>query len=277
MLINKFKEPGFFPGSDYNLKTAMKRTLTAILFILSFYVKSQSISATYLNQSANSNESNPVVFHLIANLDESLFYSSQVKEKYFESEDKNSYGLPNSFEIRLASKQNYIYKSFDNNQLIEVLSDFQGNYYKLEDSLNIMKWEITEEKKEITNYMCIKATTHFRGRNYEAWFAPEIPFQTGPWKLGNLPGLILEAKEETNLVAYQIDDLKFTKKKSQIELPKSDVKTTSHAAYLDIYLDQLEAYYAFKEAQLRKSGSNIEISIDRDAFQPLEIYDKSKK
>lgn len=41
-------------------------------------------------------------------------------------------------------------------------------------------------------YVCQKAISHFRGRNYEASFSPEIPIKEAPWKLYGLPGLILK-------------------------------------------------------------------------------------
>src|SRR6218665_698056 len=54
-------------------------------------------------------------------------------------------------------------------------------------------WKITSETKKIQNYTCYKATTSFRGNNFEAWFTPDIPLNIGPWKWYGLPGLILEA------------------------------------------------------------------------------------
>jgi len=54
------------------------------------------------------------------------------------------------------------------------------------------EWEIGKEEKEILGYKCQKATTYFRGRQYEAWFASDIPIFDGPYKFADLPGLILE-------------------------------------------------------------------------------------
>jgi len=57
---------------------------------------------------------------------------------------------------------------------------------------NLFNWKIEEETKLIKEYKAQKATTSFAGRNYVAWFAPEIPISDGPYKFNGLPGLILE-------------------------------------------------------------------------------------
>ncbi len=62
-------------------------------------------------------------------------------------------------------------------------------------------WKIEKETKKIGSFLCKKATTTFRGRNYTAWFTTQIPLPFGPWKLKGLPGLILEAYD-TNKNAY---------------------------------------------------------------------------
>lgn len=247
--------------------------IVCLLVLLSASSFAQSISAVYATKQNPNEGLSPVKFHLVSTTSESLFYSPEVKGDIYESEDKNGYGLPSTFEIQVASKQNYLYKSFKKDAVSEVIADFNGNYYNINDSLHTMDWLITGEKKEISGYTCIKATTHFHGRNYEAWFTPQVPFSTGPWKLGGLPGLIFEAKEENGLVYFTLESLKLAEETVAIKQPAFKTEPITHKAYLKRYLDQMEEYYAFKEAQLRKSGSNIKISLDRNAFQPLEIYE----
>jgi GLPGLI family protein len=80
-------------------------------------------------------------------------------------------------------------------------------FYQIIDSINQVKWVITDEVKMIEKYEAIKATTHFKGRDYTVWFTPEIPAYFGPVKLHGLPGLILEisdAKKEVFLIAKKI-------------------------------------------------------------------------
>lgn len=54
--------------------------------------------------------------------------------------------------------------------------------FEIKDSLPDFGWKIENEKKTILGYNCQKATTFFRGRNYEAYFTTEIPYQDGHWK-----------------------------------------------------------------------------------------------
>jgi len=58
-----------------------------------------------------------------------------------------------------------------------------------------ISWTIQHEKKMIRQHSCQLATCTFRGRKYEAWFAPDIHIHEGPYKFGGLPGLILEIKD----------------------------------------------------------------------------------
>ena len=64
-------------------------------------------------------------------------------------------------------------------------------------------WIISFDMQEVLGYTCQKATCHFRGRNYVAWFAPDIPVRQGPWKLGGLPGLILKAHDVDSLYTFE--------------------------------------------------------------------------
>lgn len=59
----------------------------------------------------------------------------------------------------------------------------------------VPQWKIESETQEILGYTCQKATTKYLGRNYVAWFATQIPINSGPWKLRGLPGLILKAQD----------------------------------------------------------------------------------
>ncbi|MCM1484338.1 MAG: GLPGLI family protein [Muribaculaceae bacterium] len=65
------------------------------------------------------------------------------------------------------------------------------NLYYVE-PLPLMNWEIGTGTKTVCGYECIEAKCHWRGRDYTAWFAPEIPAPYGPWKFGGLPGVIME-------------------------------------------------------------------------------------
>lgn len=66
--------------------------------------------------------------------------------------------------------------------------------------LPAIDWELTEGERTILGYACRRARCTFRGRNYEAWYAPEIAVSAGPWKFGGLPGLILAIKDDAGVL-----------------------------------------------------------------------------
>jgi GLPGLI family protein len=109
----------------------------------------------------------------------------------------------------------HVYKNFKSKELYLPYSVLitGGNglseEYIVKDPIPNFAWRITEERKNIGGYECIKAVSQpFRGRVYEAWFAPSIPVSDGPWKLCGLPGLILEAEDESREIRFVFEKLR---------------------------------------------------------------------
>lgn len=91
---------------------------------------------------------------------------------------------------------------------VKKLTDFHGNTIRYLTKDNVkQKWKIEGEQKNILEFTCQKAVTTFRGRKWIVWFAPSISFAFGPWKLGGLPGLILEAHDTQNMFIYKAESI----------------------------------------------------------------------
>lgn len=65
-------------------------------------------------------------------------------------------------------------------------------------------WTLFEEHKTENNIKMQKAGTNWGGRSWTAWFASEIPFQSGPHKFHGLPGLIIELFDSKGNYKFQL-------------------------------------------------------------------------
>jgi GLPGLI family protein len=80
--------------------------------------------------------------------------------------------------------------------------------YEYSETIEIPKWTTSyNETKKIIGYTCKKATCKFRGRDYEAWYATDIPLNTGPWKFNGLPGLILKISDSQKQFDFTCDSI----------------------------------------------------------------------
>jgi GLPGLI family protein len=81
------------------------------------------------------------------------------------------------------------------------------NSYRIEEPMPNITWVVTSDTASFGGMHCQKATAHFKGRDYTAWFCPDLPFHAGPWKLSGLPGVILEAFDANKEVVFDFDGI----------------------------------------------------------------------
>lgn len=119
---------------------------------------------------------------LITSREESTFNKI---DKIDNNQDNNS--LVKSIPVPSAN----IYNDFKNYYSLDDL-DFQGKKILVKDSLNSYKWLIKKDSDEILGYKVKKAIAKKGNITYEAWFAPSLPFKSGPLFYWGLPGVILK-------------------------------------------------------------------------------------
>lgn len=100
------------------------------------------------------------------------------------------------------------------------------NAYRVDETLSTISWKVTGDTATKGGLKCQKATTHFKGRDYTAWFCPGLALHAGPWKLYGLPGLIVEAYDAKKEVQFLFAGMDKATNADLISLPKDAIKTT---------------------------------------------------
>lgn len=75
------------------------------------------------------------------------------------------------------------------------------------DNTSDMVWDISDSVSKVAGYDAVMATCSFRGRDYTAWFTPDIPVSAGPWKFSGLPGLILSVRDAEGYYDFRLDGI----------------------------------------------------------------------
>lgn len=159
----------------------MKKLLIFYFVIICQVYQSQNYKITYeviYNpdiDSLNLVEKDEYVLKIIPKSNESFFYSLK---------------SDNSFNAE-------IYKKLNRKEFLkyEKIVDFP---FRIKYQLDMSNWKLHSEKKVILEKKCSKATVAFGGREWVAWYTTELPFNDGPYKFYNLPGLILEIHSVDN-------------------------------------------------------------------------------
>ena len=130
---------------------------------------------------------------------------------------------------------NYLITDMHKN-MIFFQTEIFDKIYKVKENIPQMNWQLTNETKEKDGIILFKAFTTFRGRNYTAWYNPEIPISVGPWKFNGLPGLTYEVYDDAEkykfswfLTYLQKSDVK----KIKVDLSKDFIPINEYVDKLD--------------------------------------------
>jgi len=99
--------------------------------------------------------------------------------------------------------QFYVYKDYQNEK-ITVTDNIGQHYFYYDDELKSQDWTIEKDTMSVLGYSCRKAVCNWRGRDWEAWFASDIPINEGPWKFYGLPGLVMKLQDTESHYSFTI-------------------------------------------------------------------------
>ena len=86
-------------------------------------------------------------------------------------------------------RENIVIDKQNNTEIIQRTAGLVQRY-QYDEPCPMLKWELAEGDTIIAGYNCKKALTSLWGRDYIAWYAPEVDLPYGPYKFNGLPGLV---------------------------------------------------------------------------------------
>jgi GLPGLI family protein len=116
-----------------------------------------------------------------------------------------------------------IYKDYKKKE-IRVRDDLYIKSFIYKDELKPQFWEILSDTTTVLGYFSQKAICRWRGRDWIAWFTPEIPISEGPWKFYGLPGLITKLHDENKHYSFELIGFQEIEEIIGTEIPKDTQK-----------------------------------------------------
>lgn len=165
----------------------------------------------------------------------------------------------------------YLIKDLKNAKLTMYDRVFVDNFV-YEEPVPAIAWKLQPDTQEVCGYVCHKATAEFRGRIWTAWYS-DIPLNNGPWKFGNLPGLILKVEDDKKehrfeAVGFKQDKIDFGYKK------RSYMKTTRekfNKALWDYKNRSWQMVEGTEYQPKNPDGSAVEVSREKMFYNLIEL------
>jgi GLPGLI family protein len=183
---------------DYSKKTKLDNCKYSIIYSYKFTIDTVKKEYYYDRQTLEIGEQYAHYYSIYADRIDSVDHNMLTQKTSLPNKD-GSDGYNPMREANMQSNESAIYDDYWFNYpqkgMLTVEKVFFTTTYIYEENIPQFEWKLQPDTATILGYKCIKATTTFRGRNYEVWFTPFIPIRQGPWKFNGLLGLILKATD----------------------------------------------------------------------------------
>lgn len=110
------------------------------------------------------------------------------------------------------------------------------NYYAVTEPVKSPEWTpVADSVATILGYQCRLATAWYKGRQWFAWYADDIPMDAGPWKLCGLPGLILRAYDGGRQFVFEATGMRNVTEPKPMMYQGLDYEPVSNATLVKEY------------------------------------------
>jgi GLPGLI family protein len=181
-------------------------------------------------------------------------------------------GSVNEFERRI--KYNQVWKDMSTNWMYSKSDDD----VMVKEEMNLFRWKFSNECDTILNYPCRKASSKFRGRQYEAWFTTELSFRAAPWKIHGLPGVVLKLESLDGFYLLKANKIVISECIANSQHTFKEEKCIGWDEYVEFYedmkkqaLDNLKALGVKYGKTYKAYYPKLEIIIEEMNREPMEV------
>lgn len=238
------------------------RKLIILTSIILFF--SQSVKAQYYEITYDEQINNPAV---VLSAESKLYIDT--KESYYYKQKTNF--KQNATSQVLERKNSFVQvfrKNFSKKEILYSQSIGNQNFF-IKESIPLQRWELLKETKKIGNYLCKKAKTIFRGREYIAWFTEELPIIGGPWKFDGLSGIILEVASTDGFFALKLRTISY--KQDKLPNPPNEIKEEDAITWESYCNKYKESIKKWEKAMAAKAEPGDEIKMTINTIEDMGI------
>lgn len=144
--------------------------------------------------------------------------------------------------------------------------------YRYVDSSTSVAWSLTDSVKSINGYECKNAICNYKGRQYSAWYSPDVALYVGPYTFSGLPGLIFEVRDFRNEFVFTLEGLEQLNDSKPIQISDRKIAEISRDEFRKIKKNLAEN--PAEILKLLSGKANVSSSaikgMQSRAFNPIE-------
>ena len=133
------------------------------------------------------------------------------------------------------------------------------------------EWKLDTGSRVIQGLKCQRALCRFRGRDYVAWYAPEIAISDGPYVFSGLPGLILQLYDRKQNYIFSCEGFYKCPAKEFVYLDDDKVTESKRAEYRKVEKNWVTNPASFTDKHATRIGGTIPPPSQNRPYNPIEL------